>query len=217
MPGQGTSTSILQDLQLLLYGPAFAFPAELTPNALHLRRSMRTLVLNRITDFLRRERVIPKVRCGACLHFLEQGHLRARDGAGTSAAAEIPNPHCGKVIDPHTNPEALAPRVPSSSGVIAARPSKVSPRQRPRRRRPWEKKGTRAAAACPRLLLREEPAGRRQGHIIDEHFAKDRPANAIAAELGVSERTVRRDVQAGLAALHRILTDEMGLTHEDLA
>ena len=65
-------------------------------------------------------------------------------------------------------------------------------------------------------LMRAGAAGRRRALILREHFLANRPATAIAERLGVNERTVRRNIQAGLAALRAVLKDRFGLREEDL-
>ncbi len=216
-PGaQHLEEDILQDVQLMLHGPDFSFPPNLVPNAAHLRRWLRTLVLNRITDYLRRERVIPKIRCGACLYFTPRKTCELA-GMRNDSGEETANPHYGTKLDPHTNPAALVP--PCRSFFWRYRRTSlegVSPRARAPSANLERQETSELLDTALLRLLRAGPAGRRQAFVLSEHFTHERPATAIATELGVSERTVRRDIAAGLKSLHQLLTEKFGFREEDI-
>ena len=215
--GEPLKDDAVQEVLLVLHGRDFALPAKLVPNAPNIRRWLRTLVLSRLTDFLRRERVIPKVRCGACL-YLSVKNACSLPAVQAPNGGKTPNPHYEKTVDPHQNPSSLVP----PCGEFFWR-YRRTPLESASSRRNGVTNGLERAELSQvlrralLLLLRSGPAGRRQAYVLNEHFTGETPATAIAQDLGVSERTIRRDIEGGLKALNRILKEEFGLSEEDFA
>jgi len=207
---------LLQEIHLFLLEPGFSFPGRITPTAGHVRRWLRTIVLNRLTDLLRRNRVIPKKRCGACL-YLSPRNRCSRALSQAPEGKEVPNPHYDKELDPHTNPDVLVPPCPEFFWRYRRTPLEAVTPSSPPPGESAEKAETETllVEAMARLVAAGE-AGRRQAYALREHFTNGRAAVSIAEELGLSERTVRRAIQAGLAALARILKEEFGVAEEDL-
>ena len=216
-PASGNAEEdLLQEIHVFLLEPGFSFPERLTPTAGHVRRWLRTVVLNRLTDLLRRERVIPKKRCGACLYFTPRNSC-SRALSKTAEGKEVPNPHYEKELDPHTNPDGLVPPCPEFFWRYRRTPLEAVTPSAPPPGEAAEKAETESllVEAVAELVLSGE-SGRRQAYVLREHFTNGRALVHIAEELGLSERTVRRTVQAGLAALARILKEKFGVTGEDL-
>ena len=217
-PGaEGLRDDLVQDVQLVLHAEGFSFPDRLIPNATHLRRWLRTLVLNRATDFLRRERVMPKVRCGACLYLSVQAAcslatVRAERGS------EAPNPHYEKKLDPHTNPSSLVPPCRDFFWRYRRSPLDELSRKEEAPSKAAERGETEnVLQKALHHLLKSGATGRRQAYVLHEHFTNEVPATTIAEELEVSERTIRRDIAAGLKELQGILKERFGLTRGDFA
>jgi DNA-directed RNA polymerase specialized sigma24 family protein len=161
--------------------------------------------------------VIPKIRCGACLYLTPRRTCNLTT-IRTDTGEETANPHLGAEFDPHTNPGTLVP--PCRSFFWRYRRTSLEGVAPAARAPATEAKRRETADVLDRALvhlLRSGPTGRRQAFILSEHFTNERPATAIAADLGVSERTVRRDISAGLASMHQVLTEKFGLGQEDIA
>jgi RNA polymerase sigma factor (sigma-70 family) len=210
---------LLQDLQLHLRQPSFRFPADLTPDAHHLRPYLRSVVLNRASDFLRKERVVPKVRCGACLYRGRKGRCTCAVTAG-EGAGEVRHPHLDEPVDAGANPLTLEP--PCREFFWRYRPLSVEDLGERRKaaaapaRDLADEEVADLLTAALAALMRAGPSGRRRALVLREHFLAGRTATAIADSLGLNERTVRRNLQAGLEALRVILREKIGVTEEDL-
>ena len=105
---ESRNEDLYQEIQLFLRQPGFRLPGDFVPDGPHLRSYLRTVVLNRASDFLRKERLVPKLRCGACLYRGNTGRCtRARSING--GGHERPHPHYDTVLDPGANPHSLKP------------------------------------------------------------------------------------------------------------
>jgi DNA-directed RNA polymerase specialized sigma24 family protein len=198
---------ILQDLQLFLRRRDVRFPADFVPDAQHLRPYLRAVVLNRASDFLRRERLVPKIRCGACLY---------RGVAGTCTRTHA---HYGEAVGPGTNPQTLVP--PCKEFFWRYRPitiDEISERKKvaPAREGLADEEVAGLLTLALEELMRAGPAGRRRALILKEHFLAGLTATAIADRHNCNERTVRRNIKAGLVALEKILREQFGVDQADL-
>lgn len=207
-----------QEIQLFLRGPGFRFPADLMPDAGHLRAFLRSAVLNRASDVLRRDRLAPKVRCGACLYRDVAGRC-ALPVAAALDGGRVPHAHYGVPVGAGTNPLALHP--PCGEFFWRYRPRRLEELSARRTAAPAARDPAGEELSALVILALEElmqrgAAGRRRALVLREFFLANRPATAIADRLGVNERTVRRNVQDGLSALRTILENELGVREEDL-
>ncbi len=209
---------LLQDLQLFLRRPKFQFPEDFVPDERHLRPYLRAVVLNRASDVLRRERLVPKIRCGVCLYRGASGTC-SRTLTKDEMGRERPHPHYQKHVDPGSNPQALRP--PCQEFCWRYRPVRLDEiSQRKKAARAPESLASEEAAGLLALaleeLVRAGPTGRRHALVLKEHFLVGRTATAIAAQLDLNERTVRRNLKSGLEALRTILTERIGVDEADL-
>ncbi len=211
---------MLQEVRLALLEPSFTFPSDMSPTAGDLRRYLRKVVLNRLTDLLRREKALAKKRCGACIYFSPRGTCSkptGRSPAGDPAA----NPWYEKKLDPHTNPDSLDPPCREffwryraetlNSASVGPEASQGKDAKAQERRETQE-----ALLDALALLFTRGPEGRRCAYLLQQHYMNGRPAGALAEELGTSERTVRRLLKAGLKDLGEILREKFHLEAEDL-
>jgi len=206
---------LLQDLQLHLRQPSFRLPPSLVPDSQHFRSYLRSVVLNRASDFLRHERIVPKVRCGACLYRGVSGKCTKALGVDKSGR-EIPHPHYEKAVDPGTNPGSLEP--PCEEFFWRYRPLRLEEAGRPAPpgRDPRAEERSAVLALALAELMREGPQGRRRALILREHFLRGKTVVETAKRLGLNERTVRRNIQAALEALRKIISGKLKINKEDL-
>ena len=214
----GQEEDVLQELQVFLRQPGFRVPRDVGTDADHLRPYLRSAVLNRATDFLRRERLAPKVRCGACLYRGAEGCCSLA-AVTTAAGRREPHPHHGRPVEAGANPQALRP--PCGEFFWRYRPRRLEEISVRRKVSPpgpdpaGDQLGGVVTLALEELMQAGK-AGRRRALMLREHFLGNRTAKAIAEHLGVNERTVRRNLRAGLASLRTILEDRLGFREEEL-
>jgi len=212
------SEDLLQEMQVYLREGGLKLPEDLPPDAKHLRRYLRSAVLNRISDLLRHQKVIPKVRCGACLYRGARGTcMKATtvDGAGGIK----PHPHYGRAVDPGASPASLDP--PCSEFFWRYRPLRLDEIAEIKKSEAApDDQGTQELKSILAAALEELASGGaarfRQAYFLKKYFLDGRPATELAREAGLNERTVRRHIAAGLGALRRILEEKYGVKPEDL-
>lgn len=215
---QSQAEDILQELQVFLRKPDFRLPADFVPDAQHLHPYLRSVVLNLASDFLRRERLAPKVRCGACLYRGPAGRC-TRATSINGGGREGPHPHFDRAVDPGANPHSLVP--PCREFFWRYRPLRLDEiNERRRAVEPRERLASEEVAGllvnALEELVRAGSSGRRRALILEEHFLRGRTAAAIGERLGLNERTVRRNIKSGLSALRVILRERIGVREEDL-
>ncbi len=209
---------LLQELQVFLRRPQFRFPEDFPARIRFLRSYLRKVVLNFSHDYLRKEKLAPKVRCGACVYFGPSQQCRLAmviNGGGT----ERPNPHQYSMLDPLTNPAALKP--PCRSFFWRYRPQSIEEIGERCRRQPSnpaleEKEAAELVALALGDLAQTGKAGFRRAYVLKEQFFSGRTAVSLAEELNCSEKTVRRDLKAALAALKLILRERFHVEESDL-
>jgi len=176
-----------------------------------LRRWLFTVTANAATDLLRRERVVAKKRCGACAHYATApppGCRRetVRD-AGTGVAR--PNPWFGGRVTAETDPGGLRP--PCDGFFWRYRPQALdpgSPDPRAIDRKGEEQEDARELHEAIAKLAARGPDGLRRAFAVYRHYVEGEGTEAIATALGVTARTVRREIERGIEDLRGILSPQ---------
>jgi RNA polymerase sigma factor (sigma-70 family) len=185
------------------------------PRGAALRAWLRSVVMNLVTDLLRRERIVAKKRCGACVHFGQEEPKGCREAAVRDPSCGIPreNPWFGGRVDAETAPDRLDP--PCLEFLWRYRPQSLEALPPGREAREpsvperVEPPGSEVLRGLARLARRGAD-GVRRASIVYRHFIEEEPLDDVARSLGITSRTARRDVQRALAELREILGEEEG-------
>ncbi len=214
----GHAEDAAQEILLRLMERRDAFPGGDIRSLPRLQRWLNHFARNGIIDHLRRARVIPKLRCGACVHFASEPSPRCRlEWLPEAGARPARNPHFGDGVEHGTNPRRLDPpcetfewRRPGTfdpfEGEILARGTGS----------PGDETAKIVILALDRLAAMDRD-GVRIASAIERFYLRGDDVPSIAAAAGVSERTVKRLLAAGRERLLMVLRRDFAVVRlEDL-
>ncbi|MBN1417451.1 MAG: sigma-70 family RNA polymerase sigma factor [Planctomycetes bacterium] len=177
-----------------------------------LRRWLFTVTANAATDLLRRERIVAKRRCGACAHYSSAPPPGCRRGSVRDPATGVahPNPWFGGRVTAETDPRGLRP--PCDGFFWRYRPRALDRgTEDPRATdRPGEEEDAREIHEAVARLAARGPEGLRRALAVYRHYVEGERTEAIAEAIGVSARTIRREIERGLEDLREILSPRPG-------
>jgi DNA-directed RNA polymerase specialized sigma24 family protein len=197
---------IMESQRLLMPGTISHLPI--------LERRLREVVKNGVIDALRQHKLITRLKCGACIHFERepppQGcHLKFLPNLGTASA---PNPWY-RQVERATDPRALQPpctaftwRRPDTHDIFEEEIPGIDPDGSPRER---------AVAILVQAIdriSRQNDGGTRVAAALFWHYLRGKEVKLLAAEAGVSEKTIKRLLADGRERLLGVLEQDFGIT-----
>ena len=181
-----------------------------------LRPRLREAVRNAVIDALRHHKLVTRIRCGACVHFVNDSppagcRLESLPDPGMGRR---PNPWFGTAVARTTDPRGLAPpcdaftwRRPETHDIFEEEVPGMAPEGTTR-----EKTLGLLVQAIDRIS-RQDDKGLRVGSALFWHYLRGRSVSDLAEEGGVSEKTIKRLLSEGRDRLRRVLEDEFGITN----
>ncbi|MFT7619429.1 MAG: RNA polymerase sigma factor (sigma-70 family) [Planctomycetota bacterium] len=204
---------LFQEAIMRLLGPGLAFPGQLLKTLPALRRWLPRFLRNQVIDYLRHQKVITRLRCGACENFSRNTPQRCQLEFITEDGGElVPNPWWGDRVSPSTDPRRLDP---SCSEFVWRRPATFDIfDEEAVGKNPAASKSEEAARVCllaiDRLSVSSE-RGMREAAVIAAHYFSKRRVADLATRSSVSEKTIKRLLSTGRKSLLTILQKEFGL------
>jgi len=196
---------ILESGRLLLPGRIRYLP--------DLKRRLGEVVRNGIIDALRQHKLIARLKCGTCVYFEKDPppkgcHLKFLPSLGTPGE---PNPWYLKVERGH-DPRGLDPpctafvwRRPETHDIFEEEISGLNPEGSTR-----EQAAHLLVKAIDRIS-RQKEGGLRVAAALFWHYLKGREVKELAAEAGVSDKTIKRLLADGRERLKEVLKKEFGV------
>ena len=179
-----------------------------------LQRRIRGAIKNAVIDSLRHHKLIVRLKCSACVQFAmdpppEGCHLRDLPSLGTENA---PNPWYGKV-ERTTDPRKLQPpctafswRRPETHDIFEEEIPGIDAQGTPRER------AVHLLVRAIDHVSRQDNDGLRCAAVLFWHYLKGKEVKALAEEVKVSEKTVKRLLASGRERLAEVLEREFGIT-----
>jgi DNA-directed RNA polymerase specialized sigma24 family protein len=194
MPEEDAAQAVLLDLMQVRGETLPGDPAA-------LRRWLLGVVPRRAVDFLRREGLAPRVRCGACVHVRDRspavcGLEAVRDPATGDL---VPHPHHGRAVGSEADPRGLDP--PCRRFRVAPPPEPLGPVEP-------EAAGDPGAVEVVDLLERLAREDLRAAVVVRRRFLGGDDIEAIAADLGLKRRMTYLLAERGIAILRRLAGEE---------
>ncbi len=207
------SDDLYQEAILKLLEGGTSFPGAQIKGLAALRRWLMRFLRNQVVDYLRRQKVITRLRCGACENFSRNTPQRCLLEFVTSPGGElIPNPWWGDRVTPSTDPRRLDPRCsefdwrrPATFDVFDDDVAATTPAA---------SRAEEAVRVCLLAIDRLAAAserGVREAAVIAGHYFSKRTVSDLARQSGVSEKTIKRLLASGRVSLLKIMTKEFGL------
>ncbi len=209
----GQGDDVYQEAALRFLDPELPFPGAKLKGLAGLRRWLPRFLRNQVIDHLRRQKIITRLRCGACEHYSRATSQRCQLEFYVGPDGELtPNPWWGDRVSTKTDPRKLDPacgeftwRKPATFDVFDDELVSETPAASK------SQEAVRVCLLAIDKLSATSDRGIREAAVIAGHYFSKRSVADLAERSGVSEKTVKRLLASGRVALLKILTEEFGL------
>lgn len=204
---------LFQEAVMHLLDPKLKFPGAAIKTLTAFKRWIPRFLRNQIIDHLRKEKIITRLRCGACEHFSRINPQRCQLEFITSPDGEMaPNPWWGDRVVPSSDPRRLDPacsefhwRKPATFDIFDEEVASKNPAAS------LSEEAARVCVLAIDRLSATSERGMREAAVISGHYFSKRTVADLAKRSSVSEKTIKRLLSTGRRSLLQILQKDFGL------